>query len=52
MTDWSCYRLADGGQPVYVVFTQGADTEPPLKSRVFVEVFKEILAAEGLRRRR
>lgn len=46
MPDWSCYRLADGGLPVYVVYTQTAGAEPPLKSRVFVDLVKEVLAAE------
>jgi DNA-binding transcriptional LysR family regulator len=52
MADWSCYRLADGGLPVYVVYTQTAGAEPPLKSRVFVDLVKEVLAAEKVMARR
>jgi DNA-binding transcriptional LysR family regulator len=52
MRDWSCYRLGDGGLPLYVVYAQTASTEPPLKSRVFVQLIKEILAAESHRARR
>jgi DNA-binding transcriptional LysR family regulator len=48
LRDWSCYRLADGGLPVYVVYAQTASAEPPLKSRVFVDFIKEILAREVL----
>jgi DNA-binding transcriptional LysR family regulator len=48
MADWSCYRLADGGLPMYVVYAQTASAEPPLKSRVFVELVKQVLAAEVL----
>lgn len=48
LVDWSCYRLGDGGLPVYVVYAQSASAEPPLKSRVFVELVKRILAAEVL----
>ncbi|HEX3477721.1 MAG TPA: LysR substrate-binding domain-containing protein [Kofleriaceae bacterium] len=46
LRDWSCYRLGDGGLPLYVVYAQTASAEPPLKSRVFVTLIKEILAAE------
>jgi DNA-binding transcriptional LysR family regulator len=51
LPDWACHAVADGGVPVYVVFAQGASAEPPLKSRVFVELVKEILvlAREVLR---
>jgi DNA-binding transcriptional LysR family regulator len=48
LPEWSCYRIADGGQPVYVVYAQTASAEPPLKSRVFVDMLKEILAREHL----
>jgi len=51
LRDWSCYRLAAGGQPVYVMYAQSASAEPPLKSRVFVALLKEILAAEWARSR-
>ncbi|HEX8114941.1 MAG TPA: substrate binding domain-containing protein [Kofleriaceae bacterium] len=50
LRDWSCYRLAQGGAPVYVVYAQTASAAPPLKSRVFVQLLKEILAAEVLSR--
>lgn len=52
LRDWSCYRLGDGGLPVYVVYAQTASAEPPLKSRVFVELFKQILSAEVVARNR
>lgn len=45
---WSCTRLVDGGLPIYVVYAQTAGVEPPLKSRVFVALVREILAAEHL----
>lgn len=48
MTDWSCDDPAIGGVPVYAVFAQTAGATPPLKSRVFVEVVKEIMAREVL----
>jgi DNA-binding transcriptional LysR family regulator len=48
LPEWSCYRIADGGQPVYVVYAQTASAEPPLKSRVFVDMLKDILAHEEL----
>ncbi|MFT3699336.1 MAG: LysR family transcriptional regulator [Kofleriaceae bacterium] len=44
MPEWSCTRLVDGGLPVYVVYAQTASVEPPLKSRVFVNLVREILA--------
>lgn len=50
LRDWSCARIADGGLPVYVVYAQTAGAEPPLKSRVFVELVKQILSAEVLTR--
>lgn len=50
LRDWSCYRLGEGGLPVYVVYAQTASAEPPLKSRVFVQLLKEILAAEVMPR--
>jgi DNA-binding transcriptional LysR family regulator len=51
MPDWSCDDPAEGGMPVYVVYAQTAGVAPPLKSRVFVELVKEIVAREGLARR-
>jgi hypothetical protein len=52
LRDWSCYRLGDGGLPLYVVYAQTASADPPLKSRVFVQLLKQILASEGLPRTR
>ena len=46
LPEWSCTRLGAGGQPLYVVFAQAAGVAPPLKSRVFVELVKEVLARE------
>ena len=48
LPEWSCYRLAGGGLPFYVVYAQTASATPPLKSRVFVEFFKQLLAREVL----
>lgn len=48
MKDWSCDNPADGGIPVYVVYAQTASATPPLKSRVFVELVKEVMAREVL----
>jgi DNA-binding transcriptional LysR family regulator len=45
---WSCHSADDHGVPVYVVYAQGASATPPLKSRRFVELVKEILATEVL----
>lgn len=50
MPDWSCDDPALGGLPVYAVFAQTAGATPPLKSRVFVEVVKEIMNREVLGR--
>lgn len=50
MTDWTCDDPIDGGMPVYVVYAQTAGTAPPLKSRVFVEMVKDLVAREGLAR--
>ena len=41
-------RLAAGGLPVYVVYAQTASATPPLKSRVFVELVKDVMAREVL----
>jgi DNA-binding transcriptional LysR family regulator len=46
LEDWSCYRLGGGGLPVYVVYAQTAGATPPLKSRVFVDLVKDVLARE------
>lgn len=48
MPQWSCDRAEDGGLPVYVLYAQTAANTPPLKSRVFVEFVKEIMAKEVL----
>jgi len=48
LPEWSCYRLGGGGLPVYVVYAQTASATPPLKSRVFVDLLKEVLAHEDL----
>jgi DNA-binding transcriptional LysR family regulator len=50
LRDWSCYRLGAGGVPVYVLYAQTASAEPPLKSRVFVQLVKQIFAAEAISR--
>jgi DNA-binding transcriptional LysR family regulator len=52
MPAWSCTRLVDGGLPVYVVYAQTASVEPPLKSRVFVQLAREIIATGVLGPRR
>jgi DNA-binding transcriptional LysR family regulator len=48
MTDWSCDDPAEGGVPVWVIYAQTASASPPLKSRVFVELLKEIIGREVL----
>ncbi len=48
MTDWSCDDPVDGGVPVYVVYAQTASVTPPLKSRVFVDLVKEMVVREGI----
>lgn len=51
MPEWSCDLPGEGGGvPVYAVFAQTAGATPPLKSRVFIELIKEVVAKEGLRR--
>ena len=52
MRDWTCDEPTDGGMPVYVVYSQTAGVAPPLKSRVFVELVKDLVAREGLGRGR
>lgn len=46
MTDWSCNAPDDGGVPIWVLYAQTAGTEPPLKSRVFVEMMKAVVTRE------
>lgn len=45
---WSCDDPADGGVPVYALYAQSAAATPPLKSRVFVELVKQIMVSEVL----
>jgi len=51
MTDWSCDDPSVGGVPVHVVYAQTASAVPPLKSRVFVDMLKEIVTREALSKR-
>jgi DNA-binding transcriptional LysR family regulator len=48
MRGWACHRHATGGVQIYAVYAQGAGTPVPLKSRVFVEMVKTVIAVEGL----
>lgn len=50
MGEWSCDEPSDGrvGVPVHVLYAQGADMTPPLKSRVFVDMVKEVMRSEVL----
>lgn len=48
MPEWSCDDPRDGGMPVHVVYAQTAGMAPPLKSRVFVELVKDLVAREGI----
>jgi DNA-binding transcriptional LysR family regulator len=50
MRDWACDLPGERGVPIYAVFAQTAGATPPLKSRVFVELIKEVLVTEGLAR--
>jgi DNA-binding transcriptional LysR family regulator len=52
MRPWSCDHPKHGGVPVYVMYAQSGSTTPPRKSRVFVDMVKEIMAAEVTPRRR
>ncbi|HRE90691.1 MAG TPA: hypothetical protein PK095_16315, partial [Myxococcota bacterium] len=56
MSDWRCdapsERPEEVGVPVWVIYSQGADTSPPLKSRVFVEMVQQAMRQEVLGRRR
>jgi len=52
MQQWACDDPRFGGVPVYVMYAQGASANPPLKSRVFVEMVKEIVATEVLGKKR
>lgn len=46
MPEWSCDAPSHGGVPVYVVYAQTASATPPLKSRVFVDFVKSVMARE------
>ena len=52
MSDWRSNDPKDGGIPVWVVYAQGADTSPPLKSRVFVEMIQRAVQHEVIGKRR
>ncbi len=45
---WSCDHPRYGGVPVSVLYAQSAGVEPPLKSRVFVSLVREIMEREVL----
>lgn len=42
-----CEPSGDGGVPFWVVYAQGPGVTPPLKSRVFVELVQEVVAADA-----
>jgi DNA-binding transcriptional LysR family regulator len=44
MTSWSLNHPQHGGVPVYVMYAQAGGVAPPLKSRVFVEMVKAVMA--------
>jgi DNA-binding transcriptional LysR family regulator len=46
MPSWSCDAPDEGGLPVYVVFSQTAAAEPPLKSRLFVDFVRSTMRDE------
>jgi DNA-binding transcriptional LysR family regulator len=46
MPEWRCADPTLGGMPVYVVYAQTASVTPPLKSRVFVDMVKELIARD------
>ena len=46
MPQWSCDAPDEGGLPVYVVFSQTAGVELPLKSRVFVDFIRSTMPSE------
>ena len=48
MSDYTCDEPADGGVPVWVVYAQTGSVSPPLKSRVFVDMVKDVMAREVL----
>ncbi|MFO0683674.1 MAG: LysR substrate-binding domain-containing protein [Sandaracinus sp.] len=50
MSGWSCTRNAEGGLPIHVVYAQTAGVEPPLKSRVFVDLLREELESSPFAR--
>jgi DNA-binding transcriptional LysR family regulator len=50
MDAWSCDAPGAGGLPVWALFAQAADMEPPLKSRLFVELVREVMEEDVLMR--
>jgi DNA-binding transcriptional LysR family regulator len=46
LPQWRCDDPRFGGAPVHILFAQGADAVPPLKSRVFVDFVREIIARD------
>lgn len=47
MEGWSCDG-PEGGPSVWAVFAQAADIEPPLKSRLFVELVRDVMEEDVL----
>jgi DNA-binding transcriptional LysR family regulator len=52
MPEWACDDPRFGGVPAYILYAQSASAVPPLKSRVFADMVKEIVATEVLGRKR
>jgi len=52
LPEWSSDDPTDGGVPVYVIYAQTASATPPLKSRVFVDLVKDVVLREGIARTR
>jgi DNA-binding transcriptional LysR family regulator len=48
MPGWSCNHPQRGGVPVFAMYSQTAAAVPPLKTRVFVDLVKTIMASEVL----
>jgi hypothetical protein len=46
MRPWSCDHPQRGGVPIYVMYAQAGSMMPPLKSRVFVDMVKTVMATE------
>ena len=47
LPEWACHAADDGGIALSVVYAQGPGATPPLKSRLFVEHLKQVLAREA-----